>query len=82
MLEFFTVLIIDYKLQNQAMETRIWFDTANECQVAMDDDVIDPLYNYLLMLYGNDIMARCYVTTEVSHDAVRPRIRPEGFGNG
>ncbi len=74
-IEFFTVLIIDYKLQNNDMETRIWFETERDCQSALSK--VDPLYNHLLGLYGNDMMMRCYVTEEASHDLVRPKLRPK-----
>ena len=78
-IEFFTVLIIDYKLQNNDMETRVWFETERHCQAAMNDNLVDPLYNRLLGLYGNDMMMRCYVTEEASHDLVRPKLRPKGL---
>ncbi len=68
MIEFFTVLIIDYKLQNNDMETRVWFETERHCQAAMDNNLVEPLYNHLLDLYGNDMMMKCYVTEEASHD--------------
>jgi hypothetical protein len=79
MIEFFTVLIIDYKLQNNDMETRVWFETERHCQAAMNENLVEPLYNYLLGLYGNDMMMRCYVTEEASHDLVRPKLRPKGL---
>jgi hypothetical protein len=79
MIEFFTVLIIDYKLQNKDMETRVWFETERHCQAAMDNNLVEPLYNHLLDLYGNDMMMRCYVTEEASHDLVRPKLRPKGL---
>jgi hypothetical protein len=78
-IEFFTVLIIDYKLQNNDMETRVWFETERHCQAAMNENLVEPLYNYLLGLYGNDMMMRCYVTEEASHDLVRPKLRPKGL---
>ncbi len=77
MIEFFTVLIIDYKLQNNDMETRVWFETERHCQDTMNDNLVDPLYNRLLGLYGNDMIMTCHVTEEVSHELVRPKLRPK-----
>ena len=81
MLEFFTVLIIDYKFHGNAMEARIWFESERNCQEVMDEDIAQPIYDRLYDLYGNDIMMTCYVTKEASNELVRPRLRPEGLGN-
>lgn len=81
MLEFFTVLIIDYKLRGHDMEARIWFESERHCQEVMNEDIAQPVYDRLYDLYGNDIMMTCHVTKEVSNELVRPRLRPEGLGN-
>lgn len=81
MIEFFTVLIIDYGFHGNDMETRVWFESERHCQEVMDEDIAQPIYDRLYDLYGNDIMMSCYVTKEASNELVRPRLRPEGLGN-
>ena len=81
MLEFFTALIIEYKLQGHQMRASIWFESERHCQEVMNEDIAQPVYDRLYDLYGNDIMMTCHVTKEVSNELVRPRLRPEGLGN-
>ena len=81
MLEFFTALIIEYKLQGHQMRASIWFESERHCQEVLNEDVAQPIYDRLYDLYGNDIMMSCYVTKESSNELVRPRLRPEGLGN-
>ena len=81
MLEFFTALIIEYKLQGHQMRASIWFESERHCQDVMNEDIAQPVYDRLYDLYGNDIMMTCHVTKEVSNELVRPRLRPEGLGN-
>ena len=81
MLEFFTALIIEYKLQGHQMRASIWFESERHCQEVLNEDVAQPVYDRLYDLYGNDIMMTCHVTKEVSNELVRPRLRPEGLGN-
>ncbi len=78
-IEFFTALLIDYTLQGNKMRTTVWFETERHCQEVMDRNIAEPLYNYLYALYGNDMMMTCYVSEEVSHDLVRPKLRPKGL---
>lgn len=79
MIEFFTALLIDYTLQGHKMRTSVWFETESHCQEVMNRNIAEPLYNYLHDLYGNDMMMTCHVTEEVSHDLVRPKLRPKGL---
>jgi hypothetical protein len=82
MIEYFTALVISYGLRDQSVEAVIWFENHRECQHVMQEDLAAPLYNYLMGLYGNGIMMRCEVSDEVSRELIRPKLRPEGLGNG
>ncbi len=77
MIEFFTVLIMTYHIQGEPWEVRVVYDTEDRCYEAMNRDVIEPLYNQLYDLYGNDMMVSCYTTDLVSREPIRPRVRPE-----
>ena len=76
-IEFFTALLIDYNLQDHKMRTTVWFETEGHCQEVMDRNIAEPLYNYLYTLYGNNMIMTCHVTEEVSHELVRPKLRPK-----
>ena len=39
MLEFFTALIIEYKLQGHQMRASIWFESERHCQEVLNADV-------------------------------------------
>jgi len=80
LIEFFTVLVLTYYVQGDPWEVRVVYDTEDHCQEAMDDGVIDPLYEQLYDLYGNNIIIKCHTTELVSHEAIRPRLRPKNEG--
>ena len=77
MIEFFTILFIDYEAPEYGMApmASVVFATEDHCYEAMTEGLADPLYNHLMGLYGNDIMMFCHVTDQVSK-LVRPRARP------
>lgn len=77
MIEFFTILFIDYEVPEYgaAPMASIVYATEDHCQQAMDRGLADPIYDHLTGLYGNDIMMFCYVTDAVS-TYIRPRARP------
>ena len=83
MVEFFTILFIDYEMpmHDAAPMASVVYASEDHCQEAMDRGLADPLYDHLMGLYGNDIMMWCHVTDEVSV-YVRPRTRPEDNGGG
>ncbi len=81
MIEYFTALVLHYEVQDLEMETVVWFENEAQCQSVMDQDIAMPLYDELYSLYGNNIMMFCEVTDKPSR-VVRPRLRPEGLGNG
>jgi Mg2+/citrate symporter len=77
MIEFFTVLMIDYEMpaHNAAPLASIVYASENHCQQVMDQGLADPIYNHIVRLYGNDIYMTC-VETDVVSSALRPRARP------
>lgn len=77
MIEYFTALVISYVINEKQLEAHIWFENHRECQHVMQSDMADPIYNYLMTLYGKNIMMRCIETNNVSRKALRPKIRPK-----
>ena len=77
MIEFFTVLMIDYEMpaHNAAPLASIVYASENHCQQVMDQGLADPIYSHIVKLYGNDIYMTC-VETDVVSSALRPRARP------
>jgi len=83
MLEFFTVLMIDYEMaaHNAAPLASIVYASGGHCQEVMDQGLADPIYDHIVKLYGNDIYMTC-VETDVVSSALRPRARPQGGSDG
>jgi hypothetical protein len=79
MIEFITILFIDYEVPeyNMAPMASVVYAKEDHCQQAMDRGLADPIYDHLMDLYGNDMMMWCHVTDQVSV-YVRPRARPDG----
>ena len=77
MIEFFTILFIDYEVPEYgaAPMASVVYATEDHCQQAIDGGLVDPIYDHLVKLYGNDIMMSCYVTDTVSK-STRPKARP------
>ena len=77
MIEMFTVLMIDYELAayNAAPVASIVYASESHCQQAMDQGLVDPIYDHIVKLYGNDIYMTC-VQTDVVSSVTRPRARP------
>jgi len=77
MIEYFTALLISYSVQDQKIDTAVWFESEKHCASAMNSGSADGIYNHLYDLYGNDIMMTCQTTDKVSK-LIKPRIRPDG----
>ena len=60
MIEFFTILFIDYEAPSYGMApmASVVYATEAHCQQALDDGLADPMYDHLMSLYGDDIMIR------------------------
>jgi len=77
MIEFFTFLVIEYHINGKPYYATVMYEREEHCQEAMDQDLAMPMYKHLFGLYGNTIMAKCYVSDDVSV-ALRPKTRPDG----
>jgi len=72
MIEFFTVLVIEYEVQGTPLRADIIFETHGHCEQALR---IDDLYDIFYDQYENTSMG-CY-ETEVMSKSLRPKLRPE-----
>lgn len=82
LIDFFTILFLDYELKAHAAVPLAYvvYETEAHCQQALDRGLADPVYDHLMSLYGNDIMMWCHVTNQVSKPMIRPRARPSDDG--
>jgi len=72
MIEFFTILVIEYEVQGSPLSANIIFETRDHCEKALR---IDQLYNVFYDRYENTSMG-CYETGVMSQ-SLRPKLRPE-----
>jgi len=76
---FYTLLIIEYMVEDQNVATSVIFPSEKACYDAMGDGVMDDLYDVLADTYGKEIMMYCQrtpFTSGVLIPDVRPRPRP------
>ena len=78
---FYTLLIIEYVVEDQDVATSVIFPSEKACHDAMGDGVMDNLYDILADTYGKEIMMYCRRTpfmSGVKELTTRPRLRPNG----
>jgi len=75
MIEYFTALVLSYKLHNHEIDTLVWFESERHCIKAMSSRTFDHFYDYIYELYGNDISMYC-VVSETRSKLVKPKVRP------
>ena len=78
---FYTLLIIEYVVEDQDVATSVIFPSEEACYDAMGDGVMDDLYDILADTYGREIMMYCKRTpfmSGVKKPDVKPRLRPDG----
>ena len=78
---FYTLLIIEYVVEDQDVATSVIFPSEKACYDAMGDGVMDNLYDILADTYGKEIMMYCRRTpfmSGVRELTTRPRLRPNG----
>ena len=78
---FYTLLIIEYVVEDQDVATSVIFPSEKACYDAMGDGVMDNLYDILADTYGKEIMMYCRRTpfmSGVKELTTRPRLRPNG----
>ena len=78
---FYTLLVIEYVVEDQDVATSVIFPSEKACYDAMGDGVMDNLYDILADTYGKEIMMYCRRTpfmSGVKELTTRPRLRPNG----
>ena len=78
---FYTLLIIEYVVEDQNVATSVIFPSEYECYEAMGNGVMDDLYDILADTYGKEIMMYCRrtpFTSGMKEINVNPRISQDG----
>jgi len=75
---FYTLLIIEYVVEDQDVSTSVIFESQQECYDAMGDGVLDDLYDVLADKYGKEIIMYCKKTPVASgyREITKPKERP------
>ena len=76
---FYTLLVIEYVVEDQPVSTTAIFPSQQECYDAMGDGVLDDLYDVLADTYGKEIMMYCRKTPVMSGTKeinIKPKVRP------
>ena len=75
---FYTLLIIEYVVEDHDVSTSVIFQSQQECYDAMGDGVLDNLYDILADTYGKEIMMYCRQTAVSSGylEIIKPMPRP------
>ena len=77
MIYYFTALVISYSMDPDTVtKSYVWYDRERHCIEAMNEGLMDGVYDQLHELYGNDIMMQCQVSDQASF-ILRPKLRPE-----
>ena len=80
---FYTLLIIEYVVEDQDVATSVIFPSEKACYDAMGDGVMDDLYDILADTYGKEIMMYCQRTpfmSGVKKPDVTPKVSPDEEG--
>ena len=73
---FYTLLIIEYVVEDQDVSTSVILPSEEACYDAMGDGVMDTLYDVLADTYGKEIMMYCKKTPFPSSEPTKPQPRP------
>ena len=73
---FYTLLIIEYVVEDQDVSTSVILPSEAACYDAMGDGVLDNLYDVLADTYGKEIMMYCKKTPFMS-GVKKPDIKPQ-----
>ena len=75
---FYTLLIIEYVVEDNEVSTSVIFESQQECYDAMGDGVLDDLYDVLADTYGKEIIMYCKKTVVASgyQEIIKPKVRP------
>jgi len=75
---FYTLLVIEYVVEDQDVSTSVIFPSEQACYDAFGDGVLDNLYDVLADTYGKEIMMYCKKTPFPSSEPTKPKLRPDG----
>ena len=75
---FYTLLIIEYVVEDQDVATSVIFPSEEACYDAFGDGGMDNLYDVLADTYGKEIMMYCKKTPFPSSEPTKPKLRPDG----
>tara|TARA_R100000231_G_C5242396_1_gene140147 strand:+ start:126 stop:359 length:234 start_codon:yes stop_codon:yes gene_type:complete len=73
---FYTLLVIEYVVEDQDVSTSVIFPSEQACYDAMGDGAMDDLYDVLADTYGKEIMMYCKPTPFPSSEPTKPMPRP------
>lgn len=73
MLEFFTILVLQYQANGEELQSKILYPSLEACAEAMAP-VYEPISEYF-----TETMARCD-RTEIPSKSIRPQARPQNWG--
>ena len=73
---FYTLLVIEYVVEDQDVSTSVIFPSEQACYDAMGDGAMDDLYDVLADTYGKEIMMYCKRTPFPSSEPIKPMPRP------
>jgi len=73
---FYTLLVIEYVVEDQDVSTSVIFPSEQSCYDAMGDGAMDDLYDVLADTYGKEIMMYCKRTPFPSSEPTKPMPRP------
>ena len=74
MLKFFTVLVMQYQVNGEELQSKILYPSLEACIEALEP-VYEPIHQHF-----KNTLARCDVT-DIPSASIRPRARPEGLIN-
>ena len=75
---FYTLLVIEYVVDDQDVSTSVIFPSQQGCYEAMGDGVMDDLYDVIANTYAKEIRMYCKRTPFTSgvQSYIKPKIRP------
>jgi len=73
---FYTLLVIEYVVEDQDVSTSVIFPSEQACYDAMGDGAMDDLYDVIADTYGKEIMMYCKKTPFPSSEPIKPMPRP------
>jgi len=73
MINFFTILVLQYQVNGEELQSKILYPSLEVCIEAMEP-VYEPIHQHF-----KNTLARCDVT-DIPSKSIRPRARPENWG--